>query len=241
MNPPLYLNVTIFTLKKKADMSTTHLNNPTSRLRFGLGRTDITPPVGIYHRLWGAARHDRATGVHRPLTCEVMVFNALTDASGAPARHVRGVLDLCALAEEQHDGLIRILAEVTGAAPEHVAISYSHTHSSGWFTANRIPLPGGELILGYLAELNEKVRAAAEQALADVQEASISYATGRCNMAANRDYWDDESGFYACGFNPDAPADDTLMAARVSTVPARPSQSSSTMAATRQRWPGIIR
>src|SRR4051812_47316776 len=198
-------------IKQKAYMSTTHLNNPTSRVRFGLGRTDITPPVGIYHRLWGAAKHDRATGVHRPLTCEVMVFGALGDAPGAPARHVRGVLDLCALAEEQHEGLVSILAEVTGAPADNVAISYSHTHASGWFTHDRIPLPGGELILGYLADLEKKVRLAAEQAMATVQEASISYATGRCNMAANRDYWDAERGLYACGFNPDAPADDTVM------------------------------
>jgi len=202
-------------------MSTTHLNNPTSRLRFGLGRTDITPPVGIYHRLWGAARHDRATGVHRPLTCEVMIFGALDDAPGAPARHVRAVLDLCALAEEQHEGLVKILAAVTGAAPDQIAISYSHTHSSGWFTADRIPLPGGELIPGYLAELDQKVRLAAEQALANVQEASISYATGHCNMAANRDYWDDKRGLYACGFNPDAPADDTVVVARVSNNAAK--------------------
>lgn len=197
-------------------MSTTHLHNPTSRLRFGIGRSDITPPVGIYHRLWGAARHDRATGVHRPLTCEVMTFGALDDAADAPPRYVRAVLDLPGLVAEQHEQLVSVLAAATGAPRDQIAISFSHTHASGWFVPDRFNLPGGELIPGYLAELNEHVRKAAEAAMASVQPASISYATGRSNMAGNRDYWDTERGIYACGFNPDAPADDTVMVARVS-------------------------
>ena len=197
-------------------MSTTHLNNPTSRLRFGLGRTDITPPVGIYHRLWGAARHDRATGVHRHLTCEVMTFGGLDDAPDAPPSYVRAVLDLPGLVASQHNALVAILAAATGAIPDHIAISFSHTHASGWFVPDRFNLPGGELIPGYLAELNEHVHEAAEAAMASRQAASISYAVGHSNMAGNRDYWDVERGLYACGFNPDAPADDTVMVARVS-------------------------
>src|SRR4051812_32293050 len=43
-------------------MSTTVVEPPTSILNFGHARVDVTPPVGIYHRLWGAARHDQATG-----------------------------------------------------------------------------------------------------------------------------------------------------------------------------------
>ena len=196
-------------------MSTIHIKYPTSRVRFGLGRSDITPPVGIYHRLWGAARHDRATGVHRNLTCEVIVFGALGDAPGAPPRHVRAVLDLPGLVYEQHEGLVTAIAEVTGAPREQIAISFSHTHSSGWFVPDRIPLPGGELIPGYLRDLEVNVRQAATQAMGTIQAATITYAAGHCNLAGNRDYWDAERGIYACGFNPDAPADDTVMVARV--------------------------
>ena len=36
--------------------------------QIGLGRRDTTPPSGIYARMWGAATHDLATGVHRPLS-----------------------------------------------------------------------------------------------------------------------------------------------------------------------------
>ncbi|NCO34315.1 MAG: hypothetical protein GW893_10730, partial [Armatimonadetes bacterium] len=38
----------------------------------GVAREDITPPVGIYCRNWGAATHDAAEGIHRPLTLNVL-------------------------------------------------------------------------------------------------------------------------------------------------------------------------
>ena len=44
----------------------------------------------------------------------------------------------------------------------------------------------------------------------------MTYATGRCNMAANRDYWDETNHRYVVSYNPDKPADDTVLAVRVS-------------------------
>lgn len=196
-------------------MSITHVNNPTSRLRFGVARIDITPPVGIYHRLWGAARHDRATGVHRPITAEVMVFGAFDVAPDGPPYLIRAQLDLAGLVQSQHDGLVRTLAESGGVKPEQVVISFSHSHSSGWFVPDRFNLPGGELIPGYLEELDAKIGRVCKQAMQNVQEVSISYAKGSCTMAGNRDYWDEARGNYACGFNPETPGDDTVMVARV--------------------------
>ncbi len=63
-------------------MSATLISTPTSRMRFGVARADITPPVGIYHPMWGAARHHRATGIHRPLSGEALAFAPL--AGGEP-------------------------------------------------------------------------------------------------------------------------------------------------------------
>jgi hypothetical protein len=37
-------------------------------------------------------------------------------------------------------------------------------------------------------------------------------------MAVNRDYWDEANGLYVCGYNPDAPADDTLVVGRIADV-----------------------
>ena len=44
---------------------------------FGVATRDVTPPVGIYARCWGAATHDTAEGVHRPLTATAAVFAPL--------------------------------------------------------------------------------------------------------------------------------------------------------------------
>jgi hypothetical protein len=49
----------------------------TTHCRFGVARRDVTPPVGIYSRSWGAATHDVAEGVHRPLTATAAVFAPL--------------------------------------------------------------------------------------------------------------------------------------------------------------------
>ena len=193
-------------------MNTTTVRTPTSHLRLGHARADITPPVGIYHRLWGAARHDRATGVHRPLVAAVLAL-APIGSDGAP-RLVRALLDLAGLVQSQHDQMAQALAEGAGVRPEQVMLTYSHTHSSGWFVPDRIPLPGGELIPGYIEGLAPKLRAAAEAAVGAMRSTTISYATGWSTMAANRDYRDEARGIYACGYNPDAPVDGSVMVGR---------------------------
>lgn len=52
-------------------MNTTY---PTTRCRFGVATRDVTPPVGIYARTWGAATHDVADGIHRPFAATAAVF-----------------------------------------------------------------------------------------------------------------------------------------------------------------------
>jgi hypothetical protein len=43
----------------------------------------------------------------------------------------------------------------------------------------------------------------------------ITYGTGHCALAADRDYWDAERRQHVCGFNPAAHADDTVTVARM--------------------------
>ena len=193
-------------------MATSLVPTPTSRVRFGAGRVDITPPVGIYHRLWGAARHDRATGVHRPLYGDVMIF-APRDGNGMAM--IRVQFDMAGLAHEEHERLAGALADVAGVPRERVIMTYSHTHSAGWFVPDRVELPGGELILPHLRVVEKRMVEACKQALSSVQPATITYATGCCDMAANRDYYDSEFGSYVCGYNPDRAADHTVTVGRI--------------------------
>ncbi|HEX2324484.1 MAG TPA: hypothetical protein VHQ00_03740 [Chloroflexota bacterium] len=211
-------------------MSTTAVSAPTSSLRVGHARADITPPVGIYHRMWGAARHDRATGVHRPLVADVLVLAPLEPAPPEPAppesappespeHHgrllVRAHLDLVGLPQARHQALRRALAAGAGVPLEDATVAYSHSHSAGWLLPDRSAFPGGELIAPYLDDLATRLGDAARRAAGALRPATVTYARGRCAMGANRDYWDAGRRHFVCGTNPDAVADDTVIAARV--------------------------
>ena len=196
-------------------MDRTCMPSPTSHVRFGMSRVDITPPVGIYHRMWGAARHDQATGVHRSLEADVLLFEP-SHSAGPGDRLIRVQLDHVGFVAAQHDGLKAAVSDAGGVSRDQVILTYSHTHSGGWYVPDRFPLPGGDLILPYLAELGEKLGQACRQALDNVREVDITYATGWCDMAANRDCWDDDFNGYVTGYCPDAPIENTVIVGRVS-------------------------
>src|SRR5688572_22365582 len=59
--------------------------------RFGVAVRDVTPPVGIYARSWGAASHEIAEGIHRPLLVSAAVLAPL---EGAAPELVLVALDL---------------------------------------------------------------------------------------------------------------------------------------------------
>ena len=190
------------------------IKNPMSRVQFGLSRVDITPPDGIYHPLWGAARHHRATGVHRALTGEVMVLGP-ADQENAKFL-VRAQLDACGFVDPpHHDMMVKAIGEGAGVDIDQVLLCVSHTHAACYPCENRRDLPGGELIEPYLNEMAHKLKDAAQEAISKMEEAIITYATGRCDMAANRDYWDGDFEGYTCGFNPEGESDDTVVVARV--------------------------
>jgi hypothetical protein len=200
-------------------MSTTIRPTPTSILRLGHAHGDVTPPVGIYHRMWGAARHDQATGVHRPLMADVLVLEAVDDPD---TRIVRVQLDLVLLTDAQADAVVAGIPAIAGVTRTRISITHSHSHAAGFFLPDRIPLPGGDLIEPYLAALKADLDKLAGQAMGNLDAAVISYAQGRCNMAASRDYFDAERGIFTTGYNPDAPAEDLVLAARVTGADGSP-------------------
>src|SRR5579864_1551247 len=102
---------------------------PQSTCRFGCARCDITPPVGIYHRLWGAASHEQATGIHRPLMAYAMVFRPADPADAA--EQVLVAVDHCLLWAGEMDSLLQALCSRIGLGREQIAVTFSHTHSAG--------------------------------------------------------------------------------------------------------------
>ena len=182
---------------------------PTTHCRFGVARRDVTPPVGIYSRSWGAATHDVAEGVHRPLTATAAVFAPL-DGDGPTLALV--ALDIGWFQYAPDGAALRdAVMERTGLRDAELLIQMSHTHAGANTNSQLTGKPGSDLIVPYLALLADQVGDAVVEAQASAAEAFVSYGYGRCGLAANRDFWDADAERFACGYNPGEEADDTLL------------------------------
>src|SRR5262249_27384523 len=133
-----------------ADM-TTRVDTPQTRCFAGFARADITPPVGIYHRMWGAALHDRATGVHSPLTATALWLEA-SDRSG---RQLVLGLDHCLFDGAEFARIRERVSQATSLPADDILVSMSHAHGSAWMSRARAHLPGGDLIGPYLDQMTE--------------------------------------------------------------------------------------
>ena len=187
-----------------------HVDTPQSRCRFALAHGDITPPANIYHRMWGAAKHDRATGIHRPLRATLTLFTPLDGAQ----RQFIIALDHCVMGRQEMDNLLDAVSEAADIPREELIVVFSHTHAAGLMGLERGNLPGGDLIAPYLESVATRVAELVKETQTKLQPATILYATGHCNLAAHRDYWDEDNQLWACGYDPDTPADDTVLTAR---------------------------
>jgi hypothetical protein len=175
--------------------------------------------MGIYARSWGAAAHDAAEGIHRPCVATAALLAPIGD--GSAIQPAAGLLALVAvdIGWFQHLTDERALrAEVmqrTGIGEDSLLVNMSHTHASANANSLLSAVPGAELIKPYLAHLTAQIGDAILEARSRMAPAWIAYGYGHCTLGRNRDYFDVAQQRYACGFNPDQPADDTLLVARV--------------------------
>ena len=182
----------------------------------GVGRRDITPPVGIYARMWGAAKHDCSEGTHRPLSVTVL---AIKRGKGEDPLILASV-DIALLGDlggvEDEKNIMAPVIGSLGIDRRHIMVNCTHTHAAPWTALSRSHLPGGEMLAPYQKFLGEALREAAREALATAVPATLTFATGRCSLAANRDLPDPDKSKkrILCGYNPAAAADDTVMVGR---------------------------
>jgi hypothetical protein len=192
----------------------THIDVPQTICRAGVARRDITPPVGTYHRMWGAATHEQASGVHRPLVATALVLAPADDAKDTV--HAIVAIDHCLLWNDDMEVLQTAVCQATGLASPQLHIAFSHTHAAGLMDRTRKSLPGGELIGPYLDDVATKIASAIEEARKTRLPATIVYGAGRCALGKNRDFWDEASKQFVCGVNPKGVTDDTVLVARIS-------------------------
>ncbi|NDB76122.1 MAG: hypothetical protein EB141_10830, partial [Verrucomicrobia bacterium] len=84
--------------------------------------------------MWGAAKHERATGVHRPLRATVAIFEA-AEAAGTTQRQILLALDHCILGAVEHGQLVAHIAQATGQAAESILVVFSHPNPESFVAA----------------------------------------------------------------------------------------------------------
>jgi hypothetical protein len=182
--------------------------------RIGTARVDVTPPVGIYSRTWGSAKHDVAEGVHRPALASCLIFQSLDRDSEL----VFLTLDSCCTDDREVAAIRAAILKRFGLAPEQLMFHPSHSHSLPVLTRRMANRAGGELLASYLDGLTAVCFGLIEQARASLAEGLVSWAYGRCGLAFNRDAVDPATGRDICGLNLAEQADDTLLIGRVADM-----------------------
>ena len=185
---------------------------PVFQGRIGVARRDITPPVGIYNRNWGAALSDVAMGIHRPMLATAIAFFGANDAK--PLLLIG--IDLGGFGVATYDAPMRQpILQALGLDSPRLLITVSHTHSGPSVSPDEYQKPGGHLIKAYVESLDRALLEAAKEAVASAVPAMLTWRYGKCDLAVNRDMRDPaDPKRILCGYNPDAPADDTVLVGR---------------------------
>lgn len=180
----------------------------------GVSRVDITPPVGIYARNWGAAKHDVADSIHRPLTLTAL---ALSDgAEGEPFIFIDADLGWWKTPETFNQFQRQVLDELK-LDSARLIFALTHTHAGPPLMQVDPALPGSELLQQWMETLAESTVDAVGQARETMFEATLDWHVGRCGLATVRDFPDPdpEESRVLCGYDPQGEPDDTLLLGRI--------------------------
>ncbi len=182
--------------------------------RIGIARADVTPPVGVFSRTWGAASHDVATSIHRPLTLSVMTLER--DDEQTPLVLIEADGSWWQSQQLWHATHARLLAALS-LESQSLIFALSHTHSAPPLTTANTDMPGGDLLVQWVEQLTLTAINTVRQARDGACESTLDWHVGRCQLASVRDYPEprSDSERFVCGYNPTVKADDTLLVGRV--------------------------
>ena len=204
-------------MKSKA---TPHFRHSSFHGRIGIARTDITPPIGVYSRNWGAAKHDVAESVHRPLTLTALTLTPL--AGGTPLILVDADLGWWKT-PQTFDNFRNQLLQAVSIDSANLIFALSHTHSGPPLMEADDSLPGSDLLQTWMERLFTTAVDAINESLASQFEATLDWHQGRCGLAKVRDLPDPDTtkNRVVCGYNPAGEPDDTLLVGRITDLTGR--------------------
>jgi hypothetical protein len=180
----------------------------------GTARVDITPPVGIYARNWGAQSHDVADSIHRPLTMTALALAAGPDQP--PLILIDADLGYWTTLQTFVSLQQQVLAALRLDSARFL-FAMTHTHASPHLSDPMPEWQGGDILQAWLDQLPAAAILAAESALRSLEPGLLEWHTGHCQLASARDLRDPHSGDgrIICGYDPSTPADSTLLIGRV--------------------------
>lgn len=182
--------------------------------QIGVAQIDITPPVGIYARNWGAAKHDVAQSIHRPLTLSALILAPLS--GGSPLVLLDADLGWWKTPQTFHKFQTRLL-EALSLRAENLIFALSHTHSGPPLMDSDPSLAGNDLHQAWMKTLFESAVRVVQMAQNTTFEGKLDWHQGHCNLATVRDFPDPDpaKNRIVCGYNPDVQADNTLIVGRI--------------------------
>ena len=136
-----------------------------SKLKIGFGRTDITPPNGLF--ISGYYSERRGMGCLDDLKASVLAF---TDGEKTA---VVFTIDVIGIAQDYGDEMRKIIAERTGLPYEAVYYACTHTHTAPAISSDLFPIDPE-----YNSVMFRKCADAAAEAIADMSEAEVFTARG---------------------------------------------------------------
>jgi hypothetical protein len=178
----------------------------------GVAEVVVTPPVGIYNRNWGAADHDIASGIHRPLLLTCISFQS--NAGQEPLILISADFCVWRNADDGKKMRASILKELDIPA-SHLMFCLTHTHSGPVLSRENETKPGGHLVNDFINSLERKAIETAKKAIENSAPAVLTWAYGDCNLATNRDLYNEVENRYIVGFNQTEKADSTLLVGRI--------------------------
>lgn len=181
-------------------------------LKVGVGREDMTPPVGIAHTLWGARTRETADRIHLPLNATALCI----ENDGTRVLIVD--IDVTGLPTPVCDELRAAIHQATGIPIAHVSIGVTHTHSAPVWAAETTngassDLPGMDMMPGWRKKVREAVVAAAATAFATLKPARFASGYGESEVTVHRRFTTPE-GRVVVSPNPGGIRDTTMTVLR---------------------------
>ncbi|MGN0002709.1 MAG: neutral/alkaline non-lysosomal ceramidase N-terminal domain-containing protein [Sphingobacterium composti] len=181
----------------------------------GVAELDVTPPIGIYSRNWGAALHNQSIGNHNSLKISCVTISQ--KANSTPLVLIS--LDACVWRSyELKERILGNIRREFSLPKENLAFCLTHTHAGPVLSEELDEEVGGNLNRYYIQVLEAHISNVITESLKNRSLSVITWKYGKCSLAKNRDLFLEDDNKFITGFNPANSSDDTLLVGRIVDV-----------------------